>query len=81
MTTASEAVTAQTHPAWCEGCTSEEEGGAGHFGDHQTVELDLMPPRETNDDFHKLPGHAPASLSAYLAQPHGAACAGAPPHH
>ncbi|MGO9205580.1 MAG: hypothetical protein ACLQBX_05210 [Candidatus Limnocylindrales bacterium] len=60
-------------PAWCEGCTPAAEGGVGHFSDHTNVDLDLMPPRKVDDRLHGLPGYYPVTLSAYLAQPHGAA--------
>jgi hypothetical protein len=71
-TTAERAETAQDHPAWCEGCTSEAEGGAGHFSDHQTIVLDLTVPKREEAPSYGLPYYEPATLSAYLAQPHGA---------
>ncbi len=34
----------QACPEWCAGCTPEDEGGFGHFGELRNVGLSLMAP-------------------------------------
>lgn len=60
-------------PAWCESCTPEAEGGFGHLGRDQEIELTLVAPRTGEHPFYGRPFWSAEKLRVCLAQRHGAA--------